>query len=86
MPIGSTIWVSGSGEPSPMESSAPSSSETKNPRYLKTPSRVRSKTIATVSARFRAAGDGLLAITWPATVLTTLDAIRSSTQRQSTQP
>jgi hypothetical protein len=30
--------------------------------------------------------DGLRAITCPATVLTTLEAISSSTQRQSTQP
>ena len=42
--------------------------------------------IAAVSARLRAACDGVRAITWAANVLTTLDAISSRTQRQSTQP
>jgi hypothetical protein len=86
IPIGSTICTSGSGEPRPIESSALSSSETKKPRYLKTASRPRSNATATISARLRVACDGLRAITCAATVLTTLDAISSSTQRQSTQP
>ena len=86
IPIGSTICTSGSGEPSPIESSAPSSSETKKPRYLKTASRPRSKATAAISARLRVAADGLRAITCAATVFTTLEPISSRTQRQSTQP
>ena len=86
IPIGSTICTSGSGEPSPIESSALSISETKKPRYLKTASRERSNVTAAISARLRVAGEGLRAITCAATVFTTLEPISRSTQRQSTQP
>ena len=86
MPMGSTICTSGSGEPSPTELSAPSTSATKKPRYLKTHSNPRSKTMAAISARLRACCEGERKITWAATVFTTLDATSSSTQRQSTQP
>jgi hypothetical protein len=86
IPIGSTTCTSGSGEPSPIESSASSNCETKKLRYLKTHSSPTSNTIAPASARFRVTCDGLRAITWEANVLTMLDAASSSTQRQSTQP
>ena len=86
MPIGSTICTSGSGDPSPIPSSASSVCVTKKLRYLKTHRRPRSKTIAPISARLRVTADGLRAITCEANVFTTLDAISSSTQRQSTQP
>ena len=42
--------------------------------------------IATVNARLRVARERERAITRPATVFTTLEAISSSTQRQSIQP
>ena len=86
MPIGSTICSSGSGEPRPIESSESSTSETKKPRYLKTHSRPRSKTTAAISARLRVACDGERAITWEATVFTSVEPTSSSTQRQSIQP
>ena len=86
IPIGSTIWTSGIDEPRPIESSALSVSETKKLRYLKTASRPRSNATAAISARLRVTADGVRAITCAATVLTTLDAISSSTQRQSIQP
>ena len=86
IPIGSTTWTSGSVEPSPIESSALSVSETKKLRYLKTASRPRSNATAAISARLRTTFDGLRAITRAATVFTTLEAISSSTQRQSIQP
>ncbi len=76
----------GSGEPRPTPSKASSTDSTKKPRYLKTASSPRSKTIAAISARLRAAGDSLPEITRAATVLTSVEAISSSTQRQSIQP
>ncbi len=86
IPIGSTIWTSGSGEPSPSESRKPSTSETKKPRYLKVHNKPRSNTMARISARLRAICDGDRAITRAANVFTTLEAISNRTQRQSTQP
>jgi len=53
---------------------------------LNTASRPTSNATAAISARLRAASDGLRAITCAATVLTTLEAISSSTQRQSIHP
>ena len=86
MPIGRTICTIGSGEPSPTESSTAFVSSTKKPRYLKVQSSPRSNTIAATSARLRACFDGARAMTWAANVLTTLEAISSRTQRQSTHP
>ena len=86
IPIGSTICTSGSGDPSPTELSAPSTSETKKPRYLKTHNKPRSKQIAATKARLRVRGEVVVAITRAATVFTTLEAISRRTQRQSTQP
>ena len=71
--------------PSPIPSSAESSSETKKPRYLKTHKIPRSNTTAAASAR-RVVCEGERAITCAAKVLTTLEPIRIRTQRQSTQP
>ena len=86
MPIGSTIWTIGSGEPSPNESRKAFDSSMKKPKYLKVPSSPRSNTIAATSARFFVTWDGAVEITRAAKVFTTLEAISSRTQRQSTQP
>ena len=86
MPIGSTICMSGSVEPRPIESSESSISVTKKPRYLKVHSRARSNVTAAIRARLRVSCDGECAITCEANVFTSVEPTSSSTQRQSIQP
>ena len=86
IPIGSTTWSRGSGEPRPTPSSASFIESTKNSRYLKTASSPRSNTTAPTRAALRRFSDGERAITCAANVFTTLEPTSSSTQRGSTQP
>src|SRR5215211_1916661 len=86
IPIGSTIWTSGSGEPRPTSSKASSNCETKKPKYLKTHRSPTSKHTAAISACLRVRGDGVREMTCAATVLTSVEETSNSTQRQSIQP